>query len=40
MFKKLEDSYIIAEVGVNHEGFIDVALKQIEQAKKRGCIGS
>lgn len=37
MFKNLTESYIIAEVGVNHEGSVDIALKQIEQAKNAGA---
>ena len=37
MFKDLKKSYIIAEIGVNHEGSIDTALKQVELAKKAGA---
>jgi sialic acid synthase SpsE len=37
MFENLPKSYIIAEVGVNHEGCIETAFKQIEQAKNAGA---
>ncbi len=37
MFKNLNKSYIIAEIGVNHEGSIETACKQIEQAKNAGA---
>ena len=37
MFKKLTDSYIIAEIGVNHNGSIILAKKLIDIAVESGA---
>ena len=33
----LQNPYIIAEIGINHNGDIDIAKKLIDMAKKAGC---
>lgn len=37
MFNQLSNSFVIAEIGVNHEGSIETAFKQIDLAKKGGA---
>lgn len=37
MFNQLKNSYLIAEIGVNHEGSLKTAFKQIDLAKKGGA---
>ena len=34
---KDSNAYIIAEIGINHNGNIDIAKKLIDVAKKAGC---
>ena len=36
-FKKLNRTFIIAEIGVNHKGKLDIAKKLINVAKKAGA---
>ena len=35
-FKKLNSCYLIAEIGVNHNGNIEMAFKMIDEAKSIG----
>jgi sialic acid synthase SpsE len=37
MFNQLNNSFVIAEIGVNHEGSIETAFMQIDLAKKGGA---
>ena len=37
MIEKVKNPYIIAEVGINHNGDVDLAKKLIDMAKKCGC---
>ena len=37
MFSNLSRSYVIAEIGVNHEGNFDTAVKQINWAHSTGA---
>lgn len=34
------DPYVIAEIGVNHEGSIDIAKRLIDEAKEGGADGA
>ena len=36
-YKNLKKTYVIAEIGVNHNGNINTAKKLIRIAKKAGC---
>ena len=36
-FKKLDKTFIIAEIGINHNGSVDEALRLIDSASKTGC---
>ena len=37
IIKNFSIPYIIAEIGANHNGYMDLAMKMIDSAKKCGC---